>query len=701
MSVSELPRTRKMSMAVDRHSEHNVGYVQINNPPVNAIGLSVRQGLLDAVSWAEENQLDRVIVSGAGKLFAAGADTNEFDHPPVEPHLPDVLNAIEQSFVPWIAAVNGLALGGGAEIALACRMRIISNNAKIGFPEVNLGVIPGAGGTQRLPRLVGLEKALTMIVHGKPIGTDAALQAGLVHAIDDDVLDAAFMVNTEELLCRVPTWELPSPENNSEIIASAKQSVKKKAKGQIAPLTAISIIEAGLATSFAEGLIKERQAFLDLRRSAQAKALRHLFFSERAAKAPESLRHVEPQILEHIAVVGGGTMGAGIAYALLNAGIRVSVLEIDQGAVERACQNINRIVEASVKRGLIKDNDKSNILSRLTVSTDYSSAADATVAIEAAFESMQVKRSVLEALHKVLPAHASIATNTSYLDVNEMATFLPDPSRLVGLHFFAPAYIMKLLEIIRSDSTSDIHLATGFKLAKILNKIPVVAGVCDGFIGNRILARFREAADTVLIDGSTPWEIDEAMVKFGYAMGPYEAQDISGLDIAHANRRRQDATRDPKRRYIPIADRMVELGKLGRKTGAGWYRYSAEGKLDDPIVADLALEEARLAGIERKDYSATDITDRLLTAMINEAADILYENIARSASDIDLVTVFGYGFPRWRGGLMHYADAIGTRTIIEKINQYAQEDPVQWKVSPLLQHCDENEMKIAEFKLNN
>ncbi|MBX2839338.1 MAG: enoyl-CoA hydratase/isomerase family protein [Gammaproteobacteria bacterium] len=684
-------------MNVNRRIEHNVGYVEINNPPVNAIGVNVRQGLLDAVKWAEENQLDRVIISGGGNIFAAGADTSEFNRDPVEPHLPDVLNAIEQSHVPWIAAINGIALGGGAEIALACRMRIMSTSSKIGFPEVTLGVVPGAGGTQRLPKLIGLEKALTMIVQGKPIDANAALRAGLVHAIEEEVLDAAFMVNTEDLLCRVPTGELPSPEHNADVVSSAKQLIARKSNGQIAPAVAINVVESGLSTSLEEGLAIERKAFLELRGSTQANALRHIFFSERAAKVPKQLKHVEPQNLEHIAVAGGGTMGAGIAYALLNAGLRVSVLEVDKDAVERANQNINRIVDASAKRGLINDKHIADIRTRLTVTTDYSSAADASLSIEAAFESMAVKKSVLEALNDTLPAHSTIATNTSYLDVNEIASFLPDPGRVLGLHFFAPAHIMRLLEIVRGDQTKDVHLATGFKLAKLLGKIPVVAGVCDGFIGNRILARYREAADTVLMDGSTPWEIDEAMVKFGYAMGPYEAQDISGLDIAHANRRRQDATRDPNRRYIPIADRMVELGKLGKKTGAGWYRYSAEGKIDDPIVADLALEEARLAGIDRKEYTATDITDRLTTAMINEAANILYEGIAESAKDIDLVTVFGYGFPRWRGGLMHYADSLGVESIIEKINRYAKEDPIPWKVSPLLLYCEEKGSMLADF----
>ncbi len=685
-------------MSVTTRIEDNVGYVEINNPPVNAIGLAVRQGLLDAVSWAEKERLERVIVTGAGKIFAAGADTKEFDHAPVEPHLPDVLNAIEKSFVPWIAAINGVALGGGAEIAMACRMRIMDVKAKIGLPEVTLGVIPGAGGTQRLPKLVGLETSLSMISQGKPVDAKTALTKGLVHAIEADVLDAAFMVNSEELLCRVPTWELPSPEPDANVIENARQLIANKARGQNAPSMAIDVIESGLTTTFDEGLALERRTFIALRSAEQAKALRHIFFSERGAKAPKWLS-AQPQALEHIAVAGGGTMGAGIAYALLNAGKKVTVLEIDQNAVERAAVNINRIIDASQARGLLTPEKVTDIQNRLHITTDYSSISDATLAIEAAFESMDVKRAVFEKFHEVLPAHATIATNTSYLDVNEIAAFIPNPGRVLGLHFFAPAYIMKLLEIVRADQTHDVHLAQGFELGKILRKIPVIAGVCDGFIGNRILSRYREAADTVLMDGSTPWEVDEAMVDFGYAMGPYEAQDLSGLDIAHANRRRQDATRDPNRRYIPIADRMVELGKLGKKTGAGWYRYpGGGGKVDDPIVADLALEEARLAGLERKDYSTTEIKERLLAAMINEASDILFEGIAQSASDIDLVTVFGYGFPRWRGGLMHYADTLGAQAIVDTITALAEEDPIAWKVSPLLLQCVNNGTTIADYK---
>lgn len=685
-------------MSVTTRREENVGFVEIDNPPVNAINQAVRQGLLDAVRWAEKEMLDRVIVTGAGRAFAAGADAREFDKAPVEPHLPDVMNAIDESFVPWIAAINGVALGGGAEIAMACRMRIMAPGAQIGLPEVTLGVIPGAGGTARLPRLVGLEKALEMITGGKPLGAEAAQAAGLVHMVDESPVDAAFMVNTEELGCIVPTWEFNPPEADAAVLAAARERVAQKMSGQIAPARAIDVIEQGLSLPFHEALKVERAAFVELKAGDQARALRHIFFAERAAKAPEWL-DATPVSLDQVAVVGGGTMGAGIAYALLNAGLAVTLLETDADGVVRARENVEKIIAASLKRGMIDEARAEDHRARLQVTNDYERAGNATLAIEAAFEAMEVKRDVFAKLEAVLPAEAILATNTSYLDVNEIAAGVADPSRVVGLHFFAPAHIMKLLEIVNADATGDVALATGFALARKLRKVPVLAGVCDGFIGNRILARYREAADTVLMDGSTPWEIDDAMVDFGYAMGLYETQDLSGLDISHANRRRQDATRDPNRRYIPIADRLVEMGKLGRKTGAGWYRYpGGGGKVADPIVADLALEEAHFAGITRVDYSEDEIRARLLHAMINEAADLLDEGIAQSARDIDLVTVFGYGFPRWRGGLMHFADTLGAKAIVAQLEEYEKEDALVWKVSPLLRRCAESDTPLADAK---
>ena len=685
-------------MQVTMRSENHVGYVTLSNPPVNAIGQVLRMGLLEAVRWAERGRLDRVIVSGAGGIFAAGADAKEFDAAPQEPHLPEVLNAIDESFVPWIAAIEGVALGGGAEIAMACRMRIMAPGARIGLPEVTLGVIPGAGGTARLPRLAGLQKAVEMITTGKPIGAQAACSVGLVHTVEDDPIEAAFLVNSEALGCIVPTWEYHAPAHDADLFRMARENLQAKMPGQEAPVRALEVIEAGLALPFHAALAHERRVFLELKTGSQSKALRHLFFAQRAAKAPAHLKGSALEV-QHAAVVGGGTMGAGIAYALLSSGLQVTILEADAAGLKRAEDNIGKIIEASLTRGMIDAARAADLRSRLTLSTQYSQAATAQLAIEAAFEDMAVKQEILGKLDAVLSADAVLATNTSYLDINEMAAPLMDPTRVIGLHFFAPAHIMKLLEIVQGAQSSDRAIATGYALAKRLGKVPVCAGVCDGFIGNRILARYREAADTVFMDGSTPWEVDDAMVEFGYAMGPYEAQDLSGLDIAYANRQRQAPTRDPNRRYIPIADRMIELGKLGRKTSAGWYRYpGGGGKVEDPIVADLAIEEAHFSGITRTDYSSQEMRQRLVLAMINEAADILDAGIAQSAGDIDLVTVFGYGFPRWRGGLMHYADSLGVETIVAQLEILAQEDPIAWKVSPLLSRCADAGQSLAEAR---
>lgn len=683
-------------MSVTMIRDGLTGFVTLDNPPVNAIGRAIREGLLQAVAWAEDENLDRVIVTGAGRAFAAGADAKEFDGAALEPFLPDVLDAIERSFVPWIAAINGVALGGGAEIALACRMRIMGPRAQIGLPEVTLGVIPGAGGTQRAMRLCGLKTALELIAFGKPVGAKAALAVGLVYAVEDDPVEAADMVNTEELLCVVPTWELPAPDMDAAAFASVREALAKRSRGQVAPLKALDVIEAGLTMEFAYAMALERAAFLELKGGDQSRALRHMFFSERGAKAPASLPQA-PEITQ-IAVVGGGTMGAGIAYACLTLGLPVVLLETDADSIARADHNISKLIADGVKRGRLDDSGAEALRARLTLTDDYSAAARATLVIEAAFESMEVKKEIFAKLDAAVSPETVLATNTSYLNVDEIAAGTQDPSRVLGLHFFAPAHIMRLLEIVNGAQTSDRALATGYALAKLLKKVPVLAGVCDGFIGNRIFSRYKEEADILLMDGAVPWEVDEAMEAFGYAMGPFEVGDLSGLDIGFANRRRQDATRDPNRRYIPIADRMVNEGRLGRKSSVGWYRYpGGGGKVVDPLIEDLIAEEARFAGVERKDIADNVVVERLVLAMINEAADILGEGIARSATDIDLVTVFGYGFPRWRGGLMHYADVLGVEQIVQKIKTLEADDPVIWKLSPVLAECSATGTTLANW----
>ena len=675
-------------------------FVELVNPPVNAINLAVREGLRDAMLAVQATTgLERVMLMGSEKIFAAGGDAREFDAPPVAPHLPDILAMIEASAIPWIAVINGAALGGGLELALACRYRIASPKAQLGLPEVLLGIVPGAGGTQRLPRLIGFAAALEMITSGKSITAKAGLEAGLIDLIDAAPMQAALIITPADLAAATPVGNLPGPKMDDAALAKTNAGLARRAKGQIAPVKATELVGLTSRTSFADGMAAERDCFLALRQSEQAAALRHLFFAERGAKAPADLANHMPKIIDHAVVVGGGTMGAGIAHALIRAGITTVTIETNEAAAKQAAARAETLIEAGVKRSLISPQKAAEIRSRHSVSTDYASAANAQIAIEAVFEDIAVKTTVFQKLQAVMPANAILASNTSYLDINSIAAALDDPSRLVGLHFFVPAHIMKLLEIVKGDASSPSALASGFRLAKQLGKIPVVAGVCDGFIGNRILARYREAADLLLLHGATPAQIDKAMTDFGYAMGPYEAQDMSGLDIAFANRRRQDADRDPNRIYVRIADKMVEAGRLGRKTGLGWYSYANDGKAaTDPLVDALIVAEADHAGITRRHFSDDDIVKRLVLAMINEGANILFEAIAQNASDIDLVSVLGYGFPRWRGGLMHYADQLGMAAILAGLKDVSAEDPHIWQPSQLILDAVKTKSDFASFK---
>ena len=670
--------------------------VEIDSPPVNALGQKVRQELQDTVDKLEnEKGVERVIVTGTGSIFSAGADIKEFDAEPTAPHVQDIIVQIENSEIPWVAAINGSALGGGCELTLGCRYRIANPKCKIGLPEVTLGLIPGSGGTQRLPRLIGIEKALEMITSGKPVSGKKALEIGLVHAVSEDPLAASIDLNKAVLsLTKMVTLH---PVAKSLHLKPGAPTNHYKRSRIIATRTAADLVLGSSVFSLRKGLELERKAFMELRTSSQSDALRHLFFAERKARSTTFSNSAIAEI-NHVAVVGAGTMGSGIAYALLKSGVYVSVIETDFTAVETARKNIERIIQSSIKRQFISDEDAQRYRSNLKISTDYGIVENASLVVEAVFEDMKLKKSVFSELESHSSSSTILASNTSYLDLNEIACDLKDPSRVVGLHFFAPAHIMKLIEVVKGTQTSERALATGFALAKQLQKVPVLAGVCDGFIGNRILARYREAADTLLVDGALPWEIDEAMVTYGYAMGPYEAQDLSGLDIAYANRRRQDATRDKNRRYVAIADLMVEKGRLGRKTGLGWYQYSTDGKMQiDKAVEKLIIELSESLGIKRRPYSQDGIINRLVVAMINEAADVLGEGIAQSASDIDLVTVFGYGFPRWRGGLMYDADVKGVNHIMNWLALFQLEDPVAWSTSPVLEHCASEGKSLSLF----
>ena len=672
-------------MSVQHYRNGRAAVIKIDRHPVNAINHDIRTGLVAALTAiAGDDKVERIILSGAGDVFAAGADAGEFGLQMIQPDLPAVVAALEAVTVPVIAVIKGVCLGGGLELALACRWRIASPTARLGLPEVILGVVPGSGGTQRLPRLVGMKAALSMIPTGRHVGAAEALEIGLIDQQEEDPFAAALAMHLDDLDARPPISKLPPPRSEPEIAEAALVKARRRMPRQSAPEEAVRLVELAASHSFEDGLEAERATFLRLRDGDECRALRHIFFAERGARAPARLKAVRPASLANTVVIGGGSMGAGIAHALTRAGSAITLIERDDEAVHAARLRMSGLYEAAVKRGLITVETATDEQSAIRYQSGYDDIEEAGLVIEAVFEDMQVKCDLLKALDKAAP-RAVLASNTSYLDIDVMAGCLSDPSRLVGLHFFSPAHIMKLLEIVKGVQTSDHALATGYALAKHLRKIPVEVGVCDGFVGNRMLQRVREAAELLLLDGAEPEQIDRAMRGFGYSMGLYETQDMSGLDIAWANRRRQQATRDPERRYSKVQDQVCEAGWLGRKAGLGWYVYEND-KLTgpNPAVAPLIAAEAARHGISRRELSDKAVLQTLMLALINEAANILDEGIARSASDIDLVLVHGYGFPRFRGGPLHYADQLGIQKVREELAILNAGDSLLWNISPLI-----------------
>ena len=648
--------------------EGEIAVVTIDNPPVNATGRAVRQALADAVASTEHNpDIKAVVLQCAGSTFVAGADIREFGKPPLEPHLPDVLVQIENATKPWVAAVHGSALGGGLELAMACHYRIATPQARFGLPEVTLGLIPGAGGTIRLPRLVSAETALDMVAGGKPITAPKALEAGLIDEISGGQLaeDAlAFAAKVMNGKTHVPTLDrsvnMPKDRGKFDLQASI---IRKKARGHTAPSVAVTAVQNALSMPAADALAAERAAFIKLKSTPQSTALRHIFFAERATARIDRIKDVSPRDISHIGVVGGGTMGAGITAACLLAGLDVTLLERDNAAAELGQDRVLNILSGSLKRGLVSAENHLQMLAGFRTATEYVALKNAQVVIEAVFEDMAVKKEVFAQLDATVRPDAILATNTSYLDVNEIAAALSEPGRVIGLHFFSPAHIMKLLEIVVPDQVADDVLATSVALAKRLRKIPVLAGVCDGFIGNRIMSAYRRECDYMLEDGAFPHEIDTAMRAFGFKMGIYQMQDLAGLEIAWAMRKRRAATRDPAERYVDIPDKLCEMGRFGRKTGCGWHNYNDGKEARAPEVKALIISEAKRKGITRKNFSADDIMRRILKCMQSEAQLILSEGIASSADDIDVVMVNAYGFPRWMGGPLHLLNAdVGAAT---------------------------------------
>ena len=677
---------------VSYEREGEIALIRIDHPPVNALSAAVRGGLAEAVArLSGDAGVRAAVIYAAGRTFVAGADIAEFGKPPVAPILPDLLARIEAAGCPVVVALHGTVLGGGLELALAAHYRVALPGTRLGLPEVTLGLLPGAGGTQRLPRAIGVVRAIALVTSGKPVDAAEALEIGLIDAIatEDDPRAAGVAMAHRVLaegrgvrrLSEIAAPPLPEAE-----IAAARSGLARTARGQVAPLRALDTIVEGLALPFAEGMALERRAFTELMQTPQRAALIHAFFAERRAAQRDPAAPPAREIAR-VGIVGGGTMGQGIAAAALTAGLDVTLVERDAAAGERATAGVARMLAGAVKRGKLSTEASDRMLGQnFRAAAGLEALARVDLVIEAVFENLGVKQEVFGQLDAICRPGTVLATNTSYLDVNLIAAATARPQDVIGLHFFSPANVMRLLEIVVADHTAPDVVATAFALARRMNKIGVRSGVCDGFIGNRMLSVYRAAADHMVLDGASPYEIDLAIVEMGFPMGPYQVGDLAGLDIGHATRQRKAATRDPRERVPVFADRLVEAGRLGRKTGRGYYIYDADNPQGrpDPAMEGLLDEVRASLGIVPRRFDAAEIRARYTAAMVNEGARILDEGIAASAGDIDVVMLHGYGFPRWLGGPMHWADAVGLDRIAADIARLSAEDPYFWQVSPLL-----------------
>lgn len=654
--------------------------VEIDNPPVNATSAGVRAGLQQAVAQVEASGAIAAILHCAGRTFVAGGDIGEFGAAPKEPALCDVISEIEASSVPWIAAMHGTVFGGGFEIALGCAWRVAQKGARFALPEVNLGLTPGAGGTQRLPRLVPLELCVSMASGGSVVEAQTLLAVGALDVVSDgDPLQAA-----QQFAQDLP--QRPEPLSQRGVLSKDNKAIEiervrllARAGGAQAPLHNLDALEWA-RLPFLEGAAKERALHMALRSSAESQALRAAFFGQRAVAKPAAIKGAEIGHFGRVAIVGGGLMGTGIATACLLSGLSVTLLEQSQNGVDQALVAIGRNLDGALKRGKISAEMRASMTQALNATTDMAASAPCDLAIEAVFEDIPTKQAVFAELARHMASHAILATNTSYLDPLKIFDGISGPERCLGLHFFSPAHIMKLLEVIRTPHTDVRTLATGFALAKRLGKVAVLSGICDGFIGNRMLAAQRRAAHYMLADGAMPFDIDAAMRSFGYAMGPFEVQDMAGHQIAWANRKANPAP--PHIRQVPLADELCEAGRLGVRAGAGWHDYTEGSRKPQrsPIVEGMIAQYRKAANISPRPFSNEEIVERLLAVLANEGALILEEGIAEGDAAIDQVQLHGYAFPRWKGGPMHYA-AQNMANIRAAIMAVSQDSPGSWIIS--------------------
>ncbi|MES2189109.1 MAG: 3-hydroxyacyl-CoA dehydrogenase NAD-binding domain-containing protein [Pseudomonadota bacterium] len=678
-----------------------VAVITLNNPPVNGLGQATRLSITDNLQKANaDTAVKAIVITGAGKAFSGGADIKEFGSPKAlaEPNLLSVIRTIENSAKPVVAAIHSVCMGGGLELALGCHYRIAAPGCSVALPEVKLGLVPGAGGTQRLPRALGVEAALNMIVSGEPVKSELLAQipgqklfdkmAASAESLAQEALAFAQSISDTRPLPMVR--DLPCKHRNGDAYFQfARNMVKGMSKGFPAPLKCIEAVEAATKRKFEDGMAFERELFINLIWSPEGRALRHIFMAERAAsKIPDVPSDTPKRNIKSIAVIGAGTMGGGIAMNFLNAGIPVKMLEMKQEALDRGIATIRKNYEAQVKKGKLKQEKYDERMALLSTTLSYDDLKDADMVIEAVFEEMGVKEKVFKELDRVMKPGAILASNTSTLDVNQIAAFTKRPQDVVGMHFFSPANVMKLLEVIRGEKTAKDVLATVMAIGKKIKKTAVVSGVCDGFIGNRMIEQYGRQGGFLLDEGCTPEQVDKAIEKFGFAMGPFRMGDLAGNDIGWAIRKRRYVEK-PDMKYSKTADLLCEKGRFGQKTGAGWYDYVA-GKRDaipNAEVVKMIEDHRKSLGITPRKISDEEIVQRLVYSLVNEAAHILEEGIASKASDIDMVYLMGYGFPIYRGGPMNYADEVGLFNVVQAMNRFAQnplDDAKFWKPAPLL-----------------
>ena len=697
---SALLELKESTLTTSYRTYGSVAVLTLDNPPVNGLGFATRQGVAAGLERAQADALVKaIVITGAGKAFSGGADIKEFDSPKAmaEPNLITLINMLEDCTKPVVAAIHSVCMGGGLELALGCHYRVSAPGASVALPEVKLGLVPGAGGTQRLPRVLGVETALNMIATGDSVKSEALAalpgQKLFDKIIEGDLLEGAmaFALEKAELRPLPQVRQLKATHPNADAYFQfARNTVKSMSRNFPAPARCADCVEQAVkARRLEDGCLYERTAFMNLIVTPESKALRHAFFGERAASKIADVPDSTPQrVIKTVAVIGAGTMGGGISMNFLNAGIPVTILESNQEALERGLATIRKNYAVQVKKGKLGADKYQARMALLTPTLAYTDVKNADLVIEAVFEDMGVKEKVFKALDQVMKAGAILASNTSTLDLNQIAMFTKRPQDVIGMHFFSPANVMKLLEVVRGAKTAGDVLATTMALAKKIKKTAVVSGVCDGFIGNRMLDQYFRQAGFLIDEGATPQQVDVALERFGFAMGPFRVSDMAGNDISWAIRKRH-AIEKPELRSSKIGDILCELGRFGQKTGAGWYDY-APGKRDpmpSSLVADMITRQRAELGIVPRKISDNEIVHRLVYALVNEGAQLLEEGIAARASDIDIVYLTGYGFPLWRGGPMFYADQQGLFNVVRTMNGFAanpHDNASFWRPAPLL-----------------